>query len=225
MSASIKTLADGFDNEVYPKTKTAAVYDDNDNLLDTILSAKQNSTDSNLNTTAKTVVGAINEVDSDLGSPSSASAVTGADAFSKISTLNSDLVHYTEQTFTTASSLVSVLSQLTPQEFALTIVTSITYSAGTTKVYTLNVGSPASITYSTGTVPDGTVNYLRLPGYIQTSSYQFGGSAGNGFYLVLVTSSSMSYMSFVWGDSNNKLIYTRSDANITSVTLKVAKIG
>lgn len=99
MSASIKTLADGFNNEVYPKTKTAAVYDDNDNLLDTILSAKQNSTDSNLNTTAKTVVGAINEVDSDLGSPSSASAVTGADAFSKISSLNSDIATLTQNAF------------------------------------------------------------------------------------------------------------------------------
>ena len=48
---------------------------------------------STLTTTNKTLIGGINEVNSNLGLPSSASGVTGADAFSKINTLNSNKVN------------------------------------------------------------------------------------------------------------------------------------
>ena len=67
MSAKIKTLLDKLGNKLYPKTKTSAVYDDNNVTLDTILSGKQNSTDNNLETTAKTIVGAINEINGNGG--------------------------------------------------------------------------------------------------------------------------------------------------------------
>ena len=47
--------------------------------------------DSTLTTTNKTLTGAVNELNSVLGLPSSASGVTGNDAFSKINTLNNNL--------------------------------------------------------------------------------------------------------------------------------------
>jgi len=68
MSAYSTTLHDEDDNEIYPKTLAENVYDGN-----TRMDQK------------------VDGIRTDLGSPSSASAVTGADAFSKISTLNSDL--------------------------------------------------------------------------------------------------------------------------------------
>ena len=48
---------------------------------------------STLTTTNKTLIGGINELNSNLGLPSSASGVTGADAFSKINTLNSNIAN------------------------------------------------------------------------------------------------------------------------------------
>lgn len=68
MSAYNTTLLDEDDNEIYPKTLAENVYDGN-----TRIDQK------------------VNGIRTDLGNPSSASAVTGADAFSKISKLNSDL--------------------------------------------------------------------------------------------------------------------------------------
>ena len=68
---------------------------------------------STLTTTNKTLIGGINEVNSNLGLPSSASGVTGADAFSKINTLNSKIhnnfvkVVETRKNFTTIKSLNS----------------------------------------------------------------------------------------------------------------------
>ena len=62
MAARIKTLLDALGNKLYPKTKTNAVYDSNNNTLDTILTAKQNATDNSLETDSKTIVGAINEL-------------------------------------------------------------------------------------------------------------------------------------------------------------------
>lgn len=50
---------------------------------------KQDKTDNALTTVAKTIVGAINELNSDLGSKSSASSISGNDAFSKINTVDS----------------------------------------------------------------------------------------------------------------------------------------
>jgi hypothetical protein len=73
MSASIKTLIDKSDNEIYPKTKMSAVYDENNNNLSNI----------------------INNIKTDLGNPSSASTVSGNDAFSKINKLDSDLANKT----------------------------------------------------------------------------------------------------------------------------------
>lgn len=69
MNASISTMKEPDGNILYPKTKTEAVYDNSNNRLDQTLASIQG----------------------DLGSKSSASAVAGNDAFSKISTLNSDL--------------------------------------------------------------------------------------------------------------------------------------
>ena len=40
MSAKIKTLLDKLGGKIYPKTKTSAVYDDNNVVLDSILSTK-----------------------------------------------------------------------------------------------------------------------------------------------------------------------------------------
>ena len=68
MSAYNTTLLDEDDNEIYPKTLAENVYDGN-----TRMDQK------------------VDGIRTDLGNPSSASAVTGADAFSKISKLNSDL--------------------------------------------------------------------------------------------------------------------------------------
>jgi hypothetical protein len=70
MSAYNTTLHDEDDNEIYPKTLAENVYDGN-----TRMDQK------------------VDGIRTDLGSPSSASAVTGADAFSKISTLNSELTN------------------------------------------------------------------------------------------------------------------------------------
>ena len=69
MNASITTIKEPDGDILYPKTKTEAVYDNSNNRLDQTLSSIQG----------------------DLGSKSSASAVAGNDAFSKINTLNSDL--------------------------------------------------------------------------------------------------------------------------------------
>ena len=111
MSVVIKTIKDYFNNYIYPKTKTKAVYDDSNNRLDTVLStAVHFDNDSSSGTisdpvlkqsdiattlgTSDTVPASqklVNTVNTNLGSPSSASAVSGTDAFSKISTLNSDL--------------------------------------------------------------------------------------------------------------------------------------
>ena len=111
MSVVIKTIKDYFNNYVYPKTKTKAVYDDSNNRLDTTLSTvvhfdndsssgtisdpvlKQSDIATTLGTsdTVPASQKLVNTVNTTLGSASSASAVTGADAFSKISTLNSQL--------------------------------------------------------------------------------------------------------------------------------------
>ena len=40
MSAKIKTLFDKVGNKLYPKTKTSAVYDDNNNTLDSVIANK-----------------------------------------------------------------------------------------------------------------------------------------------------------------------------------------
>lgn len=79
MNASITTLKDPEGNVLYPKTRTDAAYDGSGNRLDQTISG--------MNTN-------ISSLQSDLGSKSSASAVTGDDAFSKISSLNSDKVNY-----------------------------------------------------------------------------------------------------------------------------------
>lgn len=68
MSAYNTTLLDEDDNEIYPKTLAENVYDGNVRMDQKV-----------------------DGIRTDLGNPSSASAVTGADAFSKISKLNSDL--------------------------------------------------------------------------------------------------------------------------------------
>jgi len=118
MATVIKTIEDFFHNKVYPKTKTKAVYDDDNNRLDNILASKQDinsnfvykgtgsatpSIDdpelrqSDISTTQSTSditvpsSSLVKTMNDNLGNPSSASSVTGADAFSKISTLNSDL--------------------------------------------------------------------------------------------------------------------------------------
>ena len=111
MSVVIKTIKDYFNNYVYPKTKTKAVYDDSNNRLDTTLSTvvhfdndsssgtisdpvlKQSDIATTLGTsdTVPASQKLVNTVNTTLGSASSASAVSGADAFSKISTLNSQL--------------------------------------------------------------------------------------------------------------------------------------
>ena len=62
-----------------------------------------------LTTTNKTLIGAINEVNGNLGLPSSASGVTGADAFSKINTLNSKIETYYMGEFSSQSALESAL--------------------------------------------------------------------------------------------------------------------
>lgn len=118
MSTFIKTLKDFFDNTVYPITKTNAVYDSNNNRLDNVLASKQDASSnfvykgtgsatpsiddpelrqSDISTTQSTSditvpsSSLVKTMNDNLGDPSSASAVTGADAFSKISKLNSDL--------------------------------------------------------------------------------------------------------------------------------------
>ena len=75
MNASITTIKEPDGDILYPKTKTEAVYDDSNNRLDQTLTSIQG----------------------DLGSKSSASAVTGNDAFSKISTLNSQLMSVSDK--------------------------------------------------------------------------------------------------------------------------------
>lgn len=112
MSVVIKTIKDYFNNYVYPKTKTKAVYDDSNNRLDnTLASVAHFDNDSSTGTISDPVLkqsdiattlgtsdtktasqNLVNTVNTNLGNPSSASAVTGADAFSKISSLNSDIV-------------------------------------------------------------------------------------------------------------------------------------
>ena len=67
MAARIKTILDSLGFKVYPKTKTKAVYDDNNNTLDTILVNKQDKTDNSLETDSKTIVGAINELKENSG--------------------------------------------------------------------------------------------------------------------------------------------------------------
>lgn len=49
-------------NDVYPITSTKAIYDESNKRLDNIIAELQKSTDSNLQTTSKEIVGAINEV-------------------------------------------------------------------------------------------------------------------------------------------------------------------
>jgi hypothetical protein len=113
MSALIQTLTDGLNNEIYPKTKTSAIYDENNVPLDTILNplvgAKDeegttqiedpvlHQTDIDQNISASTTKvpssGVVKVINDNLGNPSSASSVTGADAFSKINTLNSNLAN------------------------------------------------------------------------------------------------------------------------------------
>jgi hypothetical protein len=118
MASFIKTITDIFNNKIYPKTKVNAVYDDNNNRLDTILASKQDTNSnfvykgtgsatpsiddpelrqSDISTTQSTSditvpsSSLVKTMNDNLGNPSSASSVTGADAFSKISTLNSNL--------------------------------------------------------------------------------------------------------------------------------------
>lgn len=45
MAAIIKTIEDMLHNKIYPKTKVEAVYDDNNNRLDSLLSAKEDASD------------------------------------------------------------------------------------------------------------------------------------------------------------------------------------
>ena len=45
MSAIIKTIEDMLHNKIYPKTKVEAVYDDDNNRLDSLLSAKEDASD------------------------------------------------------------------------------------------------------------------------------------------------------------------------------------
>lgn len=111
MGATIRTLLDGNDDFIYPKTKTVAVYDENNNTLDQMLTPllrgkneqgttpisdpnllrsdiEQEVSTSTIKVPSSNLVKGLSD---NLGSPSSASSVTGSDAFSKISTLNSDL--------------------------------------------------------------------------------------------------------------------------------------
>jgi len=88
MGATIRTLLDENDDFIYPKTKTVAVYDENDNTLDNVI---------------EDISDDVAELETNLGDPSSASSVTGADAFSKISTLNSDLADLTASVEVTAN--------------------------------------------------------------------------------------------------------------------------
>lgn len=88
MSAYSTTLHDEDDNEIYPKTLAENVYDGN-----TRMDQK------------------VDGIRTDLGSPSSASAVTGADAFSKINTLNSDLAAISTPIVSPISGNVSLVGQ------------------------------------------------------------------------------------------------------------------
>lgn len=98
MAAIIETLKK-WGNIIYPNTKVEAVYDNSGNRLDGLLDGKVNTSDvdaalsdsSTHPVQNKIVKSAIDTVSTNLGSPSTASAVSGANAFAKISTLNSDL--------------------------------------------------------------------------------------------------------------------------------------
>ena len=123
MSAIIKTIEDMLHNKIYPKTKVEAVYDNENNRLDSLLSAKEDASDdfvlkgtresvpsisdpvlhqSDISTTQSTATNTVpssslvKTMNDNLGDPSSASSVTGANAFAKISKLNSDKVKYVD---------------------------------------------------------------------------------------------------------------------------------
>lgn len=100
MSAYNTTLEDKEGNEVYPKTLASNVYDGADRMDQKVSGIR---TDLGSPSSASGITGSdaftkINNVNTNLGSPSSAAAVTGADAFSKISKLNSDIAVWTDIT-------------------------------------------------------------------------------------------------------------------------------
>jgi hypothetical protein len=139
MSASIRTLLDTNNDLIYPKTKTAAVYDDNNNSLNEVLLSvirgkteqgtspiedpvvhksdieQTPSTDTNKivsSNVVKNISDNLDDIETNLGDPSSASGVTGADAFSKINTLNSNLGDPSSASSVTGADAFSKISTL-----------------------------------------------------------------------------------------------------------------
>ena len=193
MSVVIKTIKDYFNNYVYPKTKTKAVYDDSNNRLDTTLSTvvhfdndsasgtisdpvlKQSDIATTLGTSDTKTASQklVNTVNTTLGSASSASAVSGADAFSKISTLNS---HLTAETFNLAANTdnISLLSYKACKLNNLIIITGVW--AGTDVTNTVNIATlpggvrPSSAVEGSGMLRKASDSTLLIADYTINTS-------------------------------------------------------
>ena len=120
MAAIIKTLEDFLHNKVYPKTKVEAVYDDSNNRLDSLLSAKENANDNFIVKGSGSATPSISDPElrqSDISTTQSTSAIT-VPSSSLVKTMN--------------DSISQINSQLTPEDFTSQVTFASGYTASNT---------------------------------------------------------------------------------------------